>query len=240
MDTGGSTGVAFFLAHLNLYLKENQKSNPKLRDIMFLLGPGHAFPGLQNKSFMEKTLTEYFGNINKNIPNIFDFDISYDKYGLSNLIKYFGAPNGFPTHASPDTPGAILEGGELGYSISNASGAVLDNKDLIAITMIGDGEAETASLATSWHSSKFINSKDNGVVLPVLNLNKYKISGPTIFGSMNDKELIAFFEGHGYEPYIVDAASDTNIYANRFNHDLEKDNIHILMQEVLDKAFKRF
>lgn len=236
---GGSTGVAFFLAHLNLYLKENQKSNPKLRDIMFLLGPGHAFPGLQANLFMEKTLTEYFGNINKNIPNIFDFDISYDKDGLSNLIKYFGAPNGFPTHASPDTPGAILEGGELGYSISNASGAVLDNKDLIAITMIGDGEAETASLATSWHSSKFINSKDNGVVLPVLNLNKYKISGPTIFGSMNDKELIAFFEGHGYEPYIVDAASDTNIYANRFNHDLEKDNIHILMQEVLDKAFKK-
>ncbi len=236
---GGATGVTFFLAHLNLYLKENQKNNSKLRDIMFLLGPGHAFPGLQANLFMEKTLTYYFGNTNKNIPNIFDFDISYDKEGLGNMIKHFGAPQGFPTHASPDTPGAILEGGELGYSISNASGAVLDNKDLIAVTMIGDGEAETASLATSWHSSKFINSKDNGVVLPVLNLNKYKISGPTIFARMSDDELKAFFVGHGYEPLILDAASDTNVYANRFNHDLEKDNVHILMQDILDKAFKK-
>lgn len=236
---GGATGVTFFLAHLNLYLKENQKTNSKLRDIIFLLGPGHAFPGLQANLFMEKTLTYYFDNLNKNIPNIFDFNISYDKEGLGNLIKHFGAPQGFPTHASPDTPGAILEGGELGYSISNASGAVLDNKDLIAITMIGDGEAETASLATSWHSSKFINSKDNGVVLPILNLNKYKISGPTIFARMDDNELKSFFIGHGYEPLILDAASDTNIYANRNNHDLEKDNVHILMQEILDKAFNK-
>lgn len=236
---GGSTAVTFFLAHLNLYLKENQKSNPKLRDIIFLLGPGHAFPGLQAHLFMEKTLSYYFTKDNKNIPNIFDFDISYDKEGLGNLIKHFGAPQGFPTHPSPDTPGAILEGGELGYSISNASGAILDNKDLIAVTMVGDGEAETASLATSWHSSKFINSKDNGVVLPVLNLNKYKISGPTIFARMSDDELKSFFIGHGYEPYILDAASDTDVYANRFNHDLEKDNVHILMQEILDKSFKK-
>ena len=137
------------------------------------------------------------------------------------------------------TPGAILEGGELGYSISNATGAVMDNKDLSAVTMIGDGEAETASLATSWHSSKFINSKDNGVVLPVLNLNGYKISGPTIFGRMTDVELIHLFTGLGYEPHILDARSDTNVFANKDNHDMEKDNVHILMQNILDKSFKK-
>ena len=236
---GGATGVNFLLSHLNFYLKENQKSNPKLRDIIFLLGPGHAFPALQANLFMEKTLSYYFNNENKNIKNIYDFNLSYDKEGLTHLIKNFGSPAGFPTHASPVTPGAILEGGELGYSISNASGAVMDNKDLIAVTMVGDGEAETASLATSWHSSKFINSKDNGVVLPVLNLNGYKISGPTIFGRMSDEDLIHLFTGLGYEPHILDARSDTNIYANKDNHDLEKDNVHILMQEVLDKSFKK-
>ncbi|MEN9338396.1 MAG: hypothetical protein RI945_121 [Candidatus Parcubacteria bacterium] len=236
---GGATGVNFVLAHLNFYLKQNQKANPKLRDIMFVLGPGHTFPALQANLFLEKTLTHFFSNKNKTIKNIYDFEVSYNKEGLANLIKNFGSPVGFPTHASPVTPGAILEGGELGYSISNASGAVLDNKDLIAVTVIGDGEAETASLATSWHSSKFINSKDNGVVLPILNLNGYKISGPTIFGRMSDEELTHLFKGLGYEPHILDARSDTEIYANKDNHNLEKDNVHILMQNILDKSFKK-
>lgn len=236
---GGATGPNFIYAHLNFYLKENQKTNSKLRDIIFILGPGHAYPSLQANLFMERTLTYYFADINKNIKNIFDFEISYDKEGLGNLIKHFGSPRGFPTHASPDTPGAILEGGELGYSLANAAGAVMDNKDLIAVTVVGDGEAETGTLATSWHVSKFINSKDNGVILPILNLNGYKISGPTIFGRMKDNELIDLFTGLGYEPYVVDARSDTNILANRHNYDLEKDNVHILMQEVLDKSFKK-
>ncbi len=245
---GGATGVNFVYTHLNFYLKQNQKTNSKLRDIIFLLGTGHSFPALQANLFLEKTLTYYFDNKN-NLPsqnaisghnkNIYAFEISYDKEGLANLIKYFGAPNGFSTHASPATPGAILEGGELGYSISNASGAVLDNKDLIAVTIIGDGEAETGSLATSWHSSKFINSKDNGVVLPILNLNGYKISGPTIFGRMSDDELESLFIGLGYEAFIIDARSDTNIYANRNNYNLEKDNVHILMQNTLEKSFKK-
>ena len=236
---GGATGVNFILAHLNFYLKQNQKNNPKLRDIMFVLGPGHAFPALQANLFLEKTLSYYFDGSNKYLKNIYDFDLSYDKSGLENLIKNFGTPAGFPTHASPVTPGAILEGGELGYSISNASGAVMDNKDLIAVTVVGDGEAETASLATSWHSSKFINSKENGVVLPILNLNGYKISGPTIFGRMSDEELINLFKGLGYEPHIVDATSDTNIFANKDNHNIEKDNVHILMQDILDKSFNK-
>lgn len=236
---GGATGVNFVLTHLNFYLKNNQKNNPKLRDVMFLLGPGHAFPALQANLFMEKSLGYYFRSENKYIKNIYDFDISYDKEGLANLIKHFGSPIGFPTHASPVTPGAILEGGELGYSISNASGAIMDNKDLIAVTMVGDGEAETASLATSWHASKFINSKDNGVVLPILNLNGYKISGPTIFGRMSDKEIESLFIGLGYEPHILDARSDTDLYANIKNHDQEKDNVHILMQNILDKSFKK-
>ncbi|MDD3940072.1 MAG: phosphoketolase family protein [Candidatus Pacebacteria bacterium] len=236
---GGSSGPNFILAHLNFYLKENQKTNPKLRDIIFLLGPGHAFPGLQANLFLERSLTYYFGEINKNIRNIYDFSISYDKEGLANVIKHFGSPSGFPTHASPVTPGAFLEGGELGYSLANAAGAVMDNKDLIAVTVIGDGEAETATLATSWHVSKFINSKDNGVILPILNLNSYKISGPTIFGRMSNQELLDLFTGLGYEPHIIDARSDTHIYANRNNYDLEKDNVHNLTQETLDKCFTR-
>lgn len=236
---GGSTGPNFILAHLNFYLKQNQKINPKLRDVIFLLGPGHAFPGLQANLFLERSLTYYYGEINKNIKSIYDFQISYDKEGLANMIKHFGSPNGFPTHASPVTPGAFLEGGELGYSIANAAGSVMDNKDLIAVTVIGDGEAETGTLATSWHASKFINSKDNGVILPILNLNGYKISGPTIFGRMSNEELIDLFKGLGYEPYILDARSDTNIYKNRYNYDLEKDNVHILMQDLLDKCFTK-
>ncbi|MFO0744017.1 MAG: phosphoketolase family protein [Candidatus Paceibacterota bacterium] len=240
---GGATGVNFILAHLNFYLKQNQVKNSKLRDIMFVLGPGHAFPALQANLFLEKTLSYYFDNKNnlqnKYLKNIYDFDLSYDKEGLQNMIKNFGTPTGFPTHASPVTPGAILEGGELGYSISNASGAVMDNKDLIAVTIVGDGEAETASLATSWHASKFINSKENGVVLPILNLNGYKISGPTIFGRMSDDELKSLFIGLGYEPHILDARSDTNIFANKDNHNLEKDNVHILMQDILDKSFSK-
>ncbi len=236
---GGATGVNFILANLNFYLKQHQKSNPKLRDVIFLLGPGHAFPGLQANLFMERTLSYYFNNQDKNISNIFDFEISYDREGLENLILHFGSPNGFPTHASPDTPGAILEGGELGYSISNASGAILDNKDLIAVTMVGDGEAETASLATSWHLSKFIDPRVNGVVLPILNLNSYKISGPTIFARMNDKELKDFFIGHDYEPLIIDAMSDTKVYANRYNHDQSRDEVYVETQKVLDYAFKK-
>lgn len=236
---GGATGVAFILANLNFYLKEHQKANPKLRDIIFLLGPGHAFPGLQANLFMEKTLSYYFNSRNREIQNIFDFNISYDREGLANLILHFGSPKGFPTHASPDTPGAILEGGELGYSISNASGAVLDNKDLIAITMIGDGEAETASLATSWHISKFIDSRSNGVVLPILNLNSYKISGPTIFARMTDQELKDFFIGHDYEPYIIDAMSDTKILANRHNYNQDRDEVYIETQKVLEMTFQK-
>ena len=235
---GGATGVNFFLTHLNFYLKENQNKNSKLRDILFLLGPGHDFPALQANLFMEKTLSEYFSK-NKIYKNIYDFEINYDKKGLEKMIKYFGVPDGFPTHASPVTPGAILEGGELGYSVSNASGAVLDNKDLIAVCMIGDGEFETASLATSFHASKFINSKDNGVVLPVINLNGYKISGPTILGRMEDKDLINLFSGLGYEVFILDARSNTNILENKNNYYQDKDEVHIEMQRILDKVFKK-
>jgi len=210
---------------------------------MFVLGPGHAYPALAANLFMERIMTEFFGD-DKNskrkfAKNIYDFRLTYDKAGLSNLIKYFGTPVGFPTHASPVTPGAILEGGELGYSVSNASGAVMDNPDLIAVTVIGDGEFETASLATSLHSNKFINSKSNGVVLPIININGYKISGPTILGRMNDQDLISLFTGYGYEPMILDARSDTNVLKFKDNYDLEKDNVHILMQEILKKSFDK-
>ena len=240
---GGVTGVNFIYAHLNFYLKENQKTESRLKDVMFMLGPGHAFPALQANLFLEKTLSDFFGDDKKQqkrIPkNILDFKVGYNKQGLENLIKYFGTSEGFPTHASPITPGAILEGGELGYSIANANGSVLDNPDLVTICVIGDGEFETASLATGLHANKFVNSKTNGVVLPIINLNGYKISGPTILGRMADEDLKKLFEGYGYTPYILDARSETGEIKNKDNYDLEKDNVHILMQQILENSFQK-
>jgi len=256
---GGVPGVNFIYANLNFYLKsqqdnlKNKKSpsqnnsllradeNQKIPNLLFILGPGHTYPALAANLFLEKTLTNFFGDnkySNKKVAkNIYDFQISYDRKGLGNLIKYFGTRQGFPTHASPVTPGAILEGGELGYSMANAAGSVLDNSDLITVCVIGDGEFETGTLATSMHVQKFINSKSNGVILPIINLNGYKISGPTILGRMTDKDLISLFTGYGYEPQIIDATSETKILKNKNNYDLQKDAVYILMQKVLAKSF---
>lgn len=166
----------------------------------FMLGPGHAFPALQANLFLEETLAK------------FDKKASRDARGLEYLVRNFSWPGGFPSHASPFTPNVILEGGELGYSLSTAFGAVLDNPDLIMAVLIGDGEAETAPIATAWHLNKLINPIDNGVVLPILHLNKYKISGPTIYGAMSDFELIQYFGGAGWQVKIVDeyTAQDFN------------------------------
>ena len=178
-----------------------------------MLGPGHAFPALQSNLFLEEILSKIDKNAVRN------------SQGIAYISKNFSWPGGFPSHASPFTPGVILEGGELGYSLSTAFGAILDNPNLVMTTLIGDGEAETGPIAAAWHLNKLINPVENGVVLPVLHLNGYKISGPTIFGSMSDFELIQFFHGAGWEPRIVDeySAEDFDLELSKVFSDAFRD-----------------
>ena len=177
-------------AHLNDVIIKHKLN------MMFVLGPGHGFPALQANLFLERTLGQYYK------------DATHTESGIAYLAKNFSWPYGFPSHSNPGAPGVILEGGELGYSLSTAWGAVLDNPDLISVCMIGDGEAETGPLATSWHLSKFINPKKDGAVLPIIHLNGYKISGPSIFGRMKNEELAELFQGYGYEPVFVEGDDD--------------------------------
>lgn len=182
---GTCPGINFVYGHLNYLIKKHQLS------MIFVLGPGHGFPALQANLFLEGTLSKYYS------------DITFDSHGIASLAKKFSWPYGFPSHSNPGTPGVIVEGGELGYALATAYGAVLDNPNLIAACVIGDGEAETGATATAWHLNKFIDPATNGVVLPILHLNGYKISGPTVFGRMNNRELKNLFMGYGYQPYIV-------------------------------------
>jgi len=207
---GSCPGVNHVYAHLLNMQKQLDFAKSDLKTA-FMLGPGHAFPALQANLFLEETLSK------------FDINAARNRSGIQYISKNFSWPGGFPSHASPFTPGVILEGGELGYSLSTAFGAVLDNPNLIITTLIGDGEAETGTIAASWHLNKLIDPVENGVVLPILHLNGYKISGPTIFGSMSDFELIQFFHGAGWEPKIVDeySAEDfdlelSNAFSNAF------------------------
>ena len=187
---GSCPGVNIIYAHLSLLAKQQNIPN-----MLFLLGTGHAFPALQANLFLEESLRAV------------DKKASLDNDGIGYIVKQFSWPYGFPSHASPDSPGVILEGGELGYSLATAYGAVLDNPDVIAACLIGDGEAETAALAGSWQLNKLVAQPKNGVVLPILHLNGYKISGPTVYGRMSDKELIDYFQGLRYEPHIVEYRS---------------------------------
>jgi xylulose-5-phosphate/fructose-6-phosphate phosphoketolase len=186
---GSGPGVNFAYSHLSAYAKKYQQ------DMLFVLGPGHAFPALQANLFLEGTLQKYYPEAAQ----------SYD--GISYICRNFSWPYGFPSHSNPGTPGVILEGGELGYSLSTAYGAALDNPDLMVACLVGDGEAETGPTAGAWHLNKLVNPRTNGVVLPILHLNGYKISAPTIFGRMSDAELISLFRGYGYQPHIVDATT---------------------------------
>ena len=187
---GTCPGINFIYACLNnLIIKTGA-------NMMFVLGPGHGFPAIQSNVFLEGTLGKYYKEANLN------------EEGISYITKNFSWPYGFPSHSSPMTPGVILEGGELGYSLSTAYGAALDNPNLIVSCLVGDGEAETGALATAWHLSKFIDPAKNGAVLPILHLNGYKISGPTIFGRMKNSDLKALFKGYGYEPIIVEGKGE--------------------------------
>ena len=209
---GSCPGVNHVYAHLLNIQKQLDFAKSGLKT-SFMLGPGHAFPALQANLFLEETLSK------------FDINAARNRSGIHYVSKNFSWPGGFPSHASPFTPGVILEGGELGYSLSTAFGAVLDNPNLIMTTLIGDGEAETGPIAAAWHLNKLINPVENGVVLPVLHLNGYKISGPTIFGSMSDFELIQFFHGAGWEPRIVDeySAEDFDLELSKVFSDAFRD-----------------
>lgn len=183
---GTCPGINFVYIFLNKLVKDHNA------DVLYVVGPGHGYPAVQANLFIEGTLGEYYPNAKINAD------------GIAYISKQFSWPYGFPSHSSPHTPGVILEGGELGYSLSTSFGAVQDNPDLLVACLVGDGEAETGPIATAWHTNKFINPKTDGAVLPILHLNGYKISGPTVFGRMSDEELKKLFEGYGYNPYFVD------------------------------------
>ena len=182
---GTAPGQNFIYAHLNRIIKDYNL------DMIYISGPGHGGQAMIANSYLE----EVYSNV---YP-----EITQDEAGLTKLCKQFSYPGGVSSHVAPDVPGSINEGGELGYSLSHAYGAVLDNPNLIAACVIGDGEAETGPLAASWNINKIINPKTDGVVLPILHLNGYKIANPTIFGRMDDKDIKSFFKSLGYKPYIV-------------------------------------
>ena len=185
---GTTPGQNFIYAHLNRIIKKYDL------DMIYISGPGHGGPALVANTYLEGTYSEYYP------------DISQDKEGLQKLFKQFSFPGGIPSHVSPECPGSMHEGGELGYSLSHAFGAVFDNPDLIVSCVVGDGEAETGPLATAWHSNKFLNPVTDGVVLPILHLNGYKIANPTIFARISHQELDQLFKGYGWRPYLVEGS----------------------------------
>ncbi|HTW26192.1 MAG TPA: phosphoketolase family protein [Acetobacteraceae bacterium] len=182
---GTTPGLNFLYAHLNRAIRKYDL------DMIYLAGPGHGGPGLVANVYLEGTYSEIY----QHVPQSED--------GMRRLFTQFSFPGGIPSHVSPETPGSINEGGELGYSLLHAYGAVFDNPDLIAACVVGDGEAETGALATSWHSNKFLNPTRDGAVLPILHLNGYKIAEPTVLARIEDEELVALFTGYGYRPIIL-------------------------------------
>ncbi|PKB90565.1 phosphoketolase [Ewingella americana] len=182
---GTTPGLNFIYAHLNRAICQRDL------DVIYICGPGHGGAGMVANTWLEGSYSEIYP------------DISEDASGMQKLFRQFSFPGGIPSHAAPETPGSINEGGELGYSLSHAFGAVFDNPDLVAACVIGDGEAETGPLASSWHGIKFLNAVRDGAVLPVLHLNGYKIANPTILGRMSDEDLRQLFSGYGYEPLFV-------------------------------------
>ena len=183
---GTTPGLNFIYVHLNRVIKQYGLS------VINITGPGHGGPGLVANAYLEGTYSTVYPHI------------SQDEQGMLRLFKQFSFPGGIPSHVAPETPGSIHEGGELGYSLSHAFGAAFDNPDLLVTCVVGDGEAETGPLATSWHSNKFLNPVHDGAVLPILHLNGYKIAGPTVLARIPQVELEALFRGYGYMPYFVD------------------------------------
>jgi xylulose-5-phosphate/fructose-6-phosphate phosphoketolase len=183
---GTTPGLNFIYAHFNRLIKNHDLN------VIYIAGPGHGGPGMVANTYLEGTYSEFYPNITQN------------EDGLQKLFKQFSFPGGIPSHTAPETPGSIHEGGELGYSIMHACGAVFDNPDLLVCCVVGDGESETGPLATSWHGNKFLNPVRDGAVVPILHLNGYKIANPTVLARMNDEELAQFFTSHHWKPYFVE------------------------------------
>jgi len=208
---GTTPGLNFLYAHLNRMIKARQQKT------IYIIGPGHGGPGLVASSFLEGTYTDTYP------------DITTDEAGIKRLFKQFSFPGGIPSHVAPETPGSIHEGGELGYALSHAYGAAFDNPDLLVAAIVGDGEAETGPLATSWHSNKFINPATDGVVLPILHLNGYKIANPTVLARIGDDELDALMRGYGHKPHVFVAGFDDE------SHESIHGRFAALMDEVMDE-----
>jgi xylulose-5-phosphate/fructose-6-phosphate phosphoketolase len=204
---GTTPGLNFIYAHLNRLIRREDAN------VIYICGPGHGGPGMVANTYLEGTYSEIYP------------DIPETSAGLQILFKQFSFPGGIPSHAAPETPGSIHEGGELGYALVHAFGAAFDNPDLLVACVIGDGEAETGPLAASWHSNKFLNPVRDGAVLPILHLNGYKIASPTILGRTSDADLRKLFEGYGYEPLFVEGH--------------EPEPMHRKMAETLDAAYAR-
>jgi len=205
---GTTPGLNFLYVHLNRIIKQQDLN------IIYIAGPGHGGPGLVANTYLEGTYSEVYPNI------------SPDEAGMKKLFTQFSFPGGVPSHVAPETPGSIHEGGELGYALAHAYGAVFDNPDLIAACVVGDGEAETGPLATSWHSNKFLNPVHDGAVLPILHLNGYKIANPTVLSRLNDKELENLFVGYGYKPYFVEGSDPETM------HQLMAGTLDTIMGEI--------
>ena len=204
---GTTPGLNFVYAHLNRVIRKRDL------DVILITGPGHGGPGLVANSYLEGSYTERYPNIERSAN------------GLQRLFRQFSWPYGVPSHAAPETPGSIHEGGELGYSLAHAYGAAFDNPDLIVACVVGDGEAETGPLATSWHSNKFLNPVHDGAVLPILHLNGFKIANPTVLARIGRDELECLLQGYGYDAYFVEGH--------------EPAAMHRLMAETLDRCIER-
>ena len=203
---GTTPGQNFIYMHLNRIIKKYHLN------MIYISGPGHGGQAMVANNYLEGVYSKFYPNITEDLE------------GLKKLCKQFSFPGGISSHVAPETPGSIHEGGELGYSLAHAAGAVLDNKDLIVACVVGDGEAETGPLATSWHINKFLNKKTDGVVLPILHRNGYKISNPTIFGRMSNSEMEDFFYGYGWKPFFVSGSDPIKM--------------HEEMAKTLEKALK--
>ena len=208
---GTTPGLNFLYAHANRAIQDREQP------MLYIAGPGHGGPGLVANTYLEGTYSEVYS------------DVTQDAEGMRRLFRQFSFPGGIPSHVAPETPGSIHEGGELGYALSHAYGAVLDNPDLLVLAVVGDGEAETGPLAASWHSNKFVNPRTDGVVLPVLHLNGFKIANPTVLARIGDDELTDLMRGYGHHPYVFTAGFD----------DEQPASIHArfaaLLDEVLDE-----
>ena len=205
---GTTPGLNFIYVHLNRIIKKYDLN------VIYVTGPGHGGPGLVANTYLEGTYSEVYPNITQ------------DEEGIKKLFKQFSFPGGIPSHVAAETPGSINEGGELGYSLVHAYGAVFDNPDLIVACVVGDGEAETGALAASWHSNKFLNPVHDGAVLPILHLNGYKIANPTILARIPKEELEQLFKGYGYKPYFVEGDVPEEV------HELLATTLDIIIEEI--------